>query len=146
MHDSLALPFISAAKSHFHIQWFARLKEIMNHPLLQEEEKFLWLWLATQCANNASFSCSFSYEHISQAVCKSSRKIHRILFRLTLMGFLKSTNPIPMWYGEPTLVMVKEIRFLKLTLPPKLPYAHKNIAERSGRFSRKMYDKDASRA
>src|SRR5262249_43341473 len=98
-------------------QCFAFLKEIIHHPLLDEEEKYLWIWLATQSANNTSFSCSYTYEHISQAVNKPLRKVHRILTRLRIMGFLIADLPI--YYGEPTPQMAKKTYLLELTSPPK---------------------------
>ena len=117
MLDGLATPFICAAKSDSFVQWFACLKKIVHHPLLNEEEKFLWLWLATQSTNNMSFYCSFSYEQISQAMNKSARSVHRNLTRLRTMGFLIAN--IPIYYGEPTPEMVKETRYIKLIAPPK---------------------------
>ncbi len=86
----------------------------MNHPLLQEDEKFLWLWLATQSANN--IPCSFNYEQISSYVNKPPKVIHRILFRLRIMGFLQAD--IPIWYAEPTKEMVSEIRTIRIMIPP----------------------------
>lgn len=115
MLDGLSLPFICAANSHSFVQWFACLKQIIHHPLLIEEEKYLWLWLATQSANN--LSCSFNYEQISQAMCKPSRKIHRMLTRLRTMGFLIAD--IPIHYGELTPPMVKTMRNFQLIVPPK---------------------------
>ena len=117
MLDGFALPIICAANSYSFMQWFACLKEIMHHPHLCEEEKYLWLWLATQSANNSSFSCSFSYEHISIAVKKTPRVVHRTLFRLRIMGFLLAD--IPIWYGEPTKEMVQANRHLRLQIPPQ---------------------------
>lgn len=117
MLDGFALPIICAANSYSFMQWFACFKEIMHHPHLCEEEKYLWLWLATQSANNSSFSCSFTYEHISIAVKKTPRVVHRTLFRLRIMGFLLAD--IPIWYGEPTKEMVQANRHLRLQIPPQ---------------------------
>lgn len=124
MLDGVALPLVFAAKPHSFAKWFACLSEIINHPLLHEEEKYLGLWLAIQSINNESFSCSFNYEQISQAVNKSSRKIHRILTRLRVMGFLIADLPI--YYGEPTLKMVQTAHTLKLVLPPKQVFTTEN--------------------
>jgi len=117
MLDGFALPIVCAARAYSFMQWFACLKEIMHHPLLSEEEKFLWLWLAIQSADNSSFACSYSYEQISQALNKSTKIIHRTLFRLKIMGFLSAD--IPIWYGQPTAEMVCTIRMLKLHLSPQ---------------------------
>lgn len=136
MLDGFALPIVCAASPYSFMQWFACLREIMHHPHLHEEEKYLWLWLATQSANNSSFCCSMSYEQIACSVNKPPKIIHRILFRLRIMGFLHAD--IPIWYGEPTLEMVKTVRSIKLLLPPKplflpddkavvLPRRNKNI-------------------
>jgi len=75
-------------------QWFGYLKEIISHPVLQKEEKIVWLWLATQCINNSQFACSFTYEQIAYAVNKPTRGIHRILFCLKSMGILQGNIPI----------------------------------------------------
>lgn len=125
MLDGLALPLVCAAKPDSFIQWFACLEEIINHPLLLEEEKFLWLWLATKSANNLSFSCSFNYEQISLAVHKPCRRVHRILTRLRVMGFLFADLPI--YYGEPTLEMVQTVYQLKLKLAPIPQIGHDTV-------------------
>ena len=117
MLDGLALPIICTANSQSLVQWFACLKQIVNHPQLNEEEKYLWLWLATQSTNNLSFNCSFNYEQLSQAMCKPPRRIHRFLTRLRTMGFLIAD--IPIYYGEPTIDMVKAVREIQLIMPPK---------------------------
>ena len=110
MLDTISLPIICAANLSF------ALIKVLKHPLLQEEEKLLWIWLATFCADNA-FCCSLTYEQISYEMNKPLKNIHRSLFRLTLMGFLQGN--IPIWYGVPTKEMIKEMRHLKLTLPPE---------------------------
>ncbi len=117
MLDAISLPSICAANPHSFTQWFACLKQIMLHPILNEEEKYLWLWLATCSTNNVSFKCSLSYEQIVQSTRKPSRKVHRLLTRLRTMGFLIAD--IPIYYGEPTDEMVQRIREFQLILPPK---------------------------
>ncbi len=117
MLDGFALPIVCAAKPYSFMQWFACLKEIMHHPLLSEEEKYLWLWLATQSADNSSFACSYSYDQMSRALNKSTKIVHRTLFRLKIMGFLSAD--IPIWYGQPTTEMIRTIRLIKLHLSPK---------------------------
>lgn len=92
-------------------QWFENLKVVMSHPELLDEEKHLWLWLATHSANQAHQSCSCSYEQIFQAVKKPFKTIHRALFRLKLTGLLNADLPI--WYGEPTPEMNKAIRVFR---------------------------------
>jgi hypothetical protein len=114
MHDGLSLPVICGANPHFFTKWFVHLKILMTHPILKDEEKLLWIWLATSCANNPFLTCSLSYEQIANAVGKPVRDIHRILFRLKIMGILMGN--IPIWYGAPTPAMVNEIRDLKLVL------------------------------
>lgn len=116
MLDNLAMPIICAAEPNSFTTWFASLKELFNHPYLDEEEKSLWLWLANQSANNLPFSCSYSYEQLSQAVNKTPRRIHRILMRLRVMGFLIADLPI--YYGEPTREMVATVHHLKLITTP----------------------------
>lgn len=115
-----SMPIVCAAERTFFIRSFACLKEIIEHPLLQEEEKFFWVWLCYQSTNNKSFPFpySYSYEQMSLAVNKSTKKIHRFLLRLMLMGFLENGS-IPICYGQPTIEMVHEKRILKLILPPK---------------------------
>src|SRR5437868_11052379 len=117
MLDRLALPFICATKHCSLTQWFVRFREIIDHPLLHEDEKFLWLWLATKCTDKCLSSCSFSYEQISHAVKIPSKRIHRILTRLRTMGVLLCT--IPIWYGGLTLDMVSKIHTFTLVMPPK---------------------------
>lgn len=107
MLDGLSLPQICATN----------LKEIIRHPFLREDEKILWLWLATHCTNHSPFTCSFTYEQIAHAVNKPTRGIHRILFRLKIMGLLQ--GDIPIWYGKLTISMVHEMRTIKLVLPLK---------------------------
>ncbi|MBS0285974.1 MAG: hypothetical protein JSR17_01670 [Proteobacteria bacterium] len=117
MLDGLALPIICAAKPQPFVDGFACLKQIMLHPFLNEEEKYLWLWLATQSTNNMSLTCSLSYEQISEKTFKSSSKVHRLLTRLRTMGFLIAD--IPIHYGKLTSDMVKTVRSIQLILPPK---------------------------
>ncbi len=117
MLDRLALPLICAAKPKPFVDWFACLKQIMLHPLLNEEEKHLWLWLASLCTNNLSLCCSLSYEQMSEMTGKSSCKIHRLLTRLRTMGFLIAD--IPIHYGKLNAEMVKPERNIQLILPPK---------------------------
>lgn len=117
MLNGLSLPIICATNLCACAQWFVHLEKIIHHPLLQADEKILWIWLATQCANNPSFSHSLSYEQIARAMNKPTRGIHRILFRLKIMGLLEGA--IPIWYGEPTVEMVQEVRTIKLIMPPK---------------------------
>ncbi len=114
MLDALSLPVICAANLCYCAKWFVHLKSLMNHPILKEEEKLLWLWLATCSANNQSLTCSLSYEQISLAINKPVRVIHRCLQRLKVMGLL--LGDIPIWYGVPTPQMVNEVRKLKLVL------------------------------
>lgn len=114
MLDGVALPFICAADPTFFNKWFACLSEMINHPLLLEEEKYLGLWLAIQSTKNESFTCSFNYEQISQAMSKSSRKVHRILTRLRIIGFY--IVDLPIYYGEPTPEMVQKVYTFKLNL------------------------------
>ncbi len=114
MLDGIPLPVICAANLCSCAKWFVHLKSLMNHPILKEDEKFLWLWLATCSANNQSLSCSLSYEQISMAINKPVRVIHRCLLRLKVMGLL--IGDIPIWYGEPLPAMVGEVRKIKLVL------------------------------
>lgn len=100
-----------------HCAMFVHLKVLINHPLLQEDEKLLWLWLATRSTNNPSLSCSINYEQISAAVNKPLKQVHRILFRLSIMGFLK--GDIPIWYGVPTKEMSQQVRHLMLVSQPE---------------------------
>ena len=116
MLDGLSLPFICAANPRSFAQWFACLKQLMLHPLLNEEEKFLWLWLATQSTDNKSLNCSLSYEQISQLTNRSCKKVHRHLTRLRTMGFLIAD--IPIHYGELILEMTQQIRNIQLMIPP----------------------------
>jgi len=118
MHDGLLLPQICATNFCASKQWFGYLKEIIHHPLLQEEEKILWMWLAIHCTNHSSFTCSFTYEQIACAVNKPARGIHRILFRLKIMGLLQGN--IPIWYGKLTMPMMYEMRTIRLVLPLKI--------------------------
>ncbi|MBN9288031.1 MAG: hypothetical protein J0H47_08900 [Gammaproteobacteria bacterium] len=48
---------------------------------------------------------------------KSTKVVHRTLFRLKSMGFLSAD--IPIWYGRPTFEMVHAVRVLKLNLSPR---------------------------
>ncbi len=118
MLDGLALPFICATNACLCAQ-FVNLKEILNHPLLQEDEKFLWCWFATSSANNHQSSCSFTYEQLSIALNKPAKFIHRILFRLKIMGLLQGN--IPIWYGVPSVEMIHQLRIIKLVMPSKIP-------------------------
>ncbi len=111
------LHFICAAKPCSSFKWFAYLSDIINHTLLDDEEKFLGCWLATQCMNKASLRCSFNYVQISQTLRKSTRRIHRILTRLRTMGFF--ICDIPIYYGEPTFEMVQKIHTFKLIFSRK---------------------------
>lgn len=120
MLDDIALPIICATKPCPYAKWFVNLNEIFNHPFLQEDEKLMWLWLATQSANNNSFCCSFTYEQISQKVNKTPKKVHQILFRLKIMGLLHVN--VPVWYGEPTLEMIHATRLFKILRPPLRQY------------------------
>lgn len=95
--------------------WFLSFKIVMGHPSLTKEEKYLWLWLASQCTA-PNFSCSFNYQQLSQALNQSNALTHRLLLRLRIMGFLHT--PIPIWYGEPPASMVTELRLFKLVIPP----------------------------
>ncbi|MBS0290433.1 MAG: hypothetical protein JSS07_10435 [Proteobacteria bacterium] len=113
--QDVAFSFICQAKPCSFAKWFAFLRKIIEHSMLDEAEKFLGCWLATQCANNLSFTCSFNYEQISLAVHKPSRKVHRILTRLRTMGFLIAD--IPIYYGELSIEMVQTVRTFKLVFP-----------------------------
>ncbi|MBS0286524.1 MAG: hypothetical protein JSR17_04460 [Proteobacteria bacterium] len=114
MLDGLALPVVCAANL-CSCTWFVHLKEIMNHSLLNDDEKYLWCWLASQCANQHQLTCSFSYEQISTTLNKPPYLIHRCLFRLRTMGFLQGN--IPIWYAQPLPEMIKEMRQMKVLLP-----------------------------
>lgn len=114
MLDSIALPVICAANLCPCATWFVHLKCLMNHPILKEDEKLLWLWLATCCTNNQYLRCSISIEQISQMISKPEKAVHRCLLRLKIMGLLM--GDIPIWYGVPTAEMVKEVRHIKLVL------------------------------
>lgn len=111
------LPIICATNPCRCSDWFVHLKTLNNHPLIKEDEKLLWLWLATQSADNPTFSCSFNYEQIAQAMQWSVKIIHRLLFRLKIMGFLQLD--IPIWYGNPTPKMTRQIRTITLRLPER---------------------------
>lgn len=114
MLDGISLPVICAANHGECQKWFVHLKSLMNHPILKEEEKLLWMWLATCSASNQSLWCSMSIEQISQMISKPEKVVHRCLLRLKIMGLL--IGDIPIWYGEPTPEMVKAVRKMKLVL------------------------------
>lgn len=114
MHCGLALP-VDCVANRCSCTWFVHLKEIMNHSLLNETEKYLWCWLCCQSAHQHSLTCSLSYEQISVAVNKPPYLIHRCLFRLRTMGFLQGN--IPIWYAQPLPEMIKEVRHIKMLLP-----------------------------
>ena len=114
MLDGIPLPVICAANHGECAKWYVHLKSLMNHPILNEDEKLLWLWLATCSANNQSLTCSISIEQISQMISRSEKVVHRCLLRLKIMGIL--IGNIPIWYGTPTPEMVKEVRKIKLVL------------------------------
>ncbi len=118
MLDGLALPIICSANPCL-CGWFVHLKDIFNHPILKEDEKYLWCWFATFSANKHQSSCSFTYGELSSALNKSAKNIHRILFRLRVMGLLQGN--IPIWYGVPTHEMIQQIRIIKLVMPSKIP-------------------------
>jgi len=117
MLNGLSLPVICATNLCTSKQWFVYLNEIVQHALLQDDEKLLWMWFAAYCINNDVSSCSFTYEQLSHFVNKPTRGIHRILFRLKIMGLLQGN--IPIWYGKLTVPMVHEMRTIKLVLPLK---------------------------
>lgn len=118
MLDGVSMPVICAA-NQCSCRWFVHLKSLMNHPILKEDEKFLWCWLATLNANNHQFSCSFTYEQLSIALNKPPKVIHRILFRLKTMGLLFGN--IPIWYGVPSNEMIHQRRIVTLVMPSKIP-------------------------
>ena len=124
MLDRLALPIICAANPCLCV-WFVHLKDILNHPILKEDEKYMWCWLATFCANNHQTSCSFTYEELSTALNKSAKTIHRILFRLRVVGLLQGN--IPIWYGVPSNEMIHQRRIIKLVMPSKIPVNKENL-------------------
>ena len=92
-------------------EWFEYIYVVMNHPELLPDEKYIWVWLVTQCANQVDNTASFTYEEISQAVNRPLKTVHRALHRLRIIGFLNGN--IPIWYGEPKPEMVNETRILR---------------------------------
>ncbi|MBN9289430.1 MAG: hypothetical protein BGO43_10540 [Gammaproteobacteria bacterium 39-13] len=118
MLNGLSLPIICATNLCVSKQWFVYLNEIIQHAFLQDDEKLLWMWFAAFCINNNQSSCSFTYEQLSHLVNKPTRGIHRILFRLKIMGLLQGN--IPIWYGKLSLPMLHEMRTIKLVLPLKI--------------------------
>ena len=117
MLDGFSPSLVCATNAGVCQNWFVILKELIDHPLLQDEEKCLWMWLATQCANT-DHVCSFNYEQIALQLNKSVRSVHRLLFRLKLMGFLQAD--IPIWYGTPTKSMSLKVYTFKLIQTPPL--------------------------
>jgi hypothetical protein len=123
MTHGLALPCVCATNQCYFAQWFGYLNEIMIHPHLENEARLLGLWIASECANTLSPSCSYSYHQLSLMLNKPARIIQHALLSLRYMGFL-STN-IPIWYNEPTDEMRNEPRVLTLIFPPKTFYKEK---------------------
>lgn len=111
MLDVCTSAFVCPANRCAFTQWFENLKVVMSHPELSDDEKHLWIWLATHSANKTHHSCSCNYEQISQAVHKPFKALHRALFRLKITGLLNADLPI--WYGEPTREMIKQIRVFR---------------------------------
>ncbi|MBS0290742.1 MAG: hypothetical protein JSS07_11995 [Proteobacteria bacterium] len=116
MQNKLASPIICAANRCACALKFVNLKALSHHPYLTDEEKALWIWLATTSTNDVPFSCSWNCEQISLMLNKSTRIILRNLFRLMLMGFLKC-NTLPIKYGQLTREIETEVHHLKLLIP-----------------------------
>jgi len=91
---------------------FACLKVLLKHSKLNFFEKTLWLWLASHCVQN-DLVCCFNLQQISSALNKSTRDVHRALFRLKIVGFLICPN-IPILYGK--LLTDMELQMLRLKL------------------------------
>ncbi len=116
-------PFIcTASPCHFSF-WYVRLKEIIDHPDLEIDHKFLWLWLATRSVSNFPIKCNFSYTQISKAINRPSKHVHRCLFRLVITGCLQAL--IPVWYGELTPLMEETHRTMTVISPPRSRHAFK---------------------
>jgi hypothetical protein len=128
MLDRFALPCNCATDQSYFRQWFGFLKELIIHPHLEEEEKYLGIWLASQCANIVSYSCSFSYDQISQMINKPPRFIHHALLSLKIMGFL-SVDSLCISYSAPTEEMRIKIHVLTLIFPPRTFYKSKKELE-----------------
>ncbi|MBS0290173.1 MAG: hypothetical protein JSS07_09100 [Proteobacteria bacterium] len=99
MQNNLALPIICAANKCFCAVKFVNLKALFHHPYLTDEEKTLWMWLATTSTHDVPFLCSWNCEQISLMMNKPTKVILRNLFRLMLMGFLECAT-LPIKYGE----------------------------------------------
>jgi len=105
------LPKMCTAEPAF-AQDFACLKLLLKHPMLNFFEKTLWLWLASHCVQD-DLVCCFNLQQISLALNRSTREIHRALFRLRLMGYLVC-HEMPISYTKLSLEV--EFQMLRLQL------------------------------
>ena len=96
---------------------FENLSTLLEHPELTQDEKLLWIWLATDSARKISIACYYSYKQLSLVMNLSCKQVHRALFRLGLFGFLRAS--LPVCYGELPLPMCTEVRALTPAAPSK---------------------------
>jgi hypothetical protein len=86
MFDSYVFPYVCPAKHFPFSDCLIYLQVVMSHSDLHHDEKCLWVWLASHCANQPHHACSFTYEQLSRAMNLTPKKVHSALFRLKLMG------------------------------------------------------------